>query len=109
MAGDIEITDEELLLNRIARMIGAHYDGYVDPDDTPNTWSAAMAVACEVVPYIAKAAKAEAREACAKIADKHLARVPDHCPDREMEDLVAQGYGNAALNIAAAIRSMEVE
>jgi hypothetical protein len=45
------------------------------------------------------------REACAAIADEHLARIPGHCPDKQEGDLVAHGYGNAALNIAHAIRN----
>jgi hypothetical protein len=52
-----------------------------------------------------RAARAEEQEACAKVADEHRARVPGHHPDEEMADKVAQGYGNAALNIAAAIRA----
>jgi hypothetical protein len=45
------------------------------------------------------------REA-AKVAQKHLAYVPNHHPDEPMEDLVAQGYGNAALNIEHAILAL---
>lgn len=45
-------------------------------------------------------------EACASVADEHRARVKDHNPDKPGSDLVAQGYGNAALNIAAAIRGI---
>lgn len=46
------------------------------------------------------------REAAAKVADKHRAYVPDHHPDQLRADLVSQGYGNAALNIAHEIRSL---
>lgn len=46
------------------------------------------------------------REACAKLADEHLARVPLWHPDGPMlADETAQGYGNAASNIAAVIRA----
>lgn len=45
------------------------------------------------------------REECAKVADANRALIPDHNPDAERDDLVAQGYGNAALNIAVAIRN----
>lgn len=41
----------------------------------------------------------------AAIADKHRSRVAGHHPDVERPDRVAQGYGNAALNIAAEIRA----
>lgn len=37
-------------------------------------------------------------------ADKHRALVPDHDPDKPVPDAVGQGYGNAALNLAAAYR-----
>lgn len=52
------------------------------------------------------AIRADERERCAKVADAHLARIPDHNPDVERDDLVAQGYGNAALNIGCAIRAL---
>lgn len=42
----------------------------------------------------------------AAIADKHLARISDHNPDRPMADKVAQGYGNAALNIGHELRHL---
>lgn len=48
------------------------------------------------------AVKAE-RERCWCIAKAHLARIPNHNPDIPRDDLLAQGYGNAALNIAAEI------
>jgi hypothetical protein len=54
-----------------------------------------------------QAGVAAERERCAAIADEHLARVPGHNPDKQCDDLVAQGYGNAALNIADAIRRGE--
>lgn len=41
----------------------------------------------------------EERNRCAAIAQRHLDRIPGHCPDQKTADLVAQGYGNAALNI----------
>ncbi len=43
------------------------------------------------------------RDRCAKVAAAHLERVQPHSPDDDMLDKLAQGYGNAALNIAAAI------
>jgi post-segregation antitoxin (ccd killing protein) len=46
----------------------------------------------------------EATERAAKIADEHRSRIPDHDPEAQRADLVAQGYGNAAFNIACAIR-----
>jgi hypothetical protein len=49
----------------------------------------------------------DALEIAAKIADEHRARVQHHNPDdKNPPDLVAQGYGNAALNIAVAIRAL---
>ena len=51
------------------------------------------------------AATLEERERCAKLCDEHRGRVPGHCPDKQMGDLVAQGYGNAALNLGVAIRA----
>jgi hypothetical protein len=56
-----------------------------------------------------EACRAETIEECARVADKHLARIPGHCPDKEMADKVAQGYGNAALNIACELRSLVKE
>lgn len=47
------------------------------------------------------------RERCAKIAEEHLGRIPNHHPDRPAPDDLAQGYGNASTNIAAAIRKGE--
>jgi len=41
---------------------------------------------------------------CLNVANNHLARVPGHTPDNPMADLVAQGYGNAALNIGCEIK-----
>lgn len=52
---------------------------------------------------------AEAYERAAKVADEHRAHVPNHDPEMQSDDLVAQGYGNAAFNIAAAIRKMSQE
>jgi hypothetical protein len=66
------------------------------PPEHWNVWQAAYA-----------AGVAAERERCAAIADEHLARVPGHNPDKQCDDLVAQGYGNAALNIADAIRRGE--
>lgn len=51
----------------------------------------------------------ETIEECAKVADSHLARVGDHHPDKPNADRVAWGYGNASLNIAAAIRSLPAQ
>lgn len=54
---------------------------------------------------IAFTAILQERARCAAIADKHRALVPNHNPDcRQEGDLVAHGYGNAALNIAHEIR-----
>lgn len=55
---------------------------------------------------VATEASDHERERCAKIADKHRARIPNHNPDDQSGDLVAHGYGNAALNIAHEIRSL---
>lgn len=52
------------------------------------------------------AIRKDEREKCVKIADEHRSRVPGHDPDVDMSDKVAQGYGNAAFNIAAAIRRL---
>jgi len=51
-------------------------------------------------------ARADAIEDAAMVADKHLGYVPGHHPDMLMSDLVSQGYGNAALNIAKEIRHL---
>lgn len=52
--------------------------------------------------------RAAERERCAKVAWSHLERLPNYNPNNENElaDKVEQGYGNAALNIAAAIRAI---
>jgi len=56
---------------------------------------------------ILRSQRREVIEQCAKIADEHRARVWPHDPDEtEPGDRVAQGYGNAALNIAIAIRRL---
>jgi len=52
-----------------------------------------------------KAAVAAEREACAEVAQKHLGYVKNHHPDDSGPDDVAQGYGNASLNIREAIRA----
>lgn len=33
----------------IARTVGAHYDGEVDPADTPNRWASATSATAEIV------------------------------------------------------------
>lgn len=48
----------------------------------------------------------EMRERAAKVADAHRARIANHNPDDQSGDLVAHGYGNAALNIAVEIRRL---
>ena len=45
-------------------------------------------------------------EECAQIADKHRARIDGHNPDKMHHDELAQGYGNASLNIAVEIRRL---
>lgn len=50
-------------------------------------------------------ARREGMEEAARIAWSHYARIPNHNPDVQRDDLVAQGYGNASLNIATAIRT----
>lgn len=46
-------------------------------------------------------------EAAAKVADQHRERTGLACCDgKEVDDQVAQGYFNASLNIAAAIRAL---
>jgi hypothetical protein len=62
---------------------------------------------CGVARLALTAALPDLIEICAKVADKHLAHVPGHDPDRVGTDRVAQGYGNAALNIAHDIRSLK--
>lgn len=50
----------------------------------------------------------QAFEEAARVADDHRARISNHHPDdKEPADHVAQGYGNAALNIAVAIRALK--
>jgi hypothetical protein len=68
----------------------------------PNDWQAYIR-ADAVQAQIDAAVRAE-RERCAKVADAHLERVQPHSPDDDMLDKLVQGYGNSALNIAAAIR-----
>ncbi|MFN7882120.1 MAG: hypothetical protein ACK5PF_03775 [bacterium] len=68
----------------------------------PNDWQAYIR-ADTVQAQIDAAVKVE-RERCAKVADDHLERVQPDSPDDDMHDKLAQGCGNAALNIAAAIR-----
>jgi hypothetical protein len=52
------------------------------------------------------AAIAAAYEAATGVACAHYSLVRPHHPDMTMSDLVAQGYGNAALNIGHAIRAL---
>jgi hypothetical protein len=57
---------------------------------------ARVAAACEAM-----------RQMALDIAHEHLARVQPHDPDDPHPvDKVAQGYGNAAINISAAIRAL---
>mgnify|MGYP001617288841 CR=1 FL=1 len=71
-----------------------------DPDSVATTIALAL--------YAAEKRGAEReRERCVVIADEHLSRIVGHHPDKPMADQGAQGYGNAALNIAAAIRRGE--
>ncbi len=67
----------------------------------PNDWQAYIR-ADAVQAQISAAVKAE-RERCAKVAAAHLERVLPHSPDDDALDKLAQGYGNAALNIVVAI------
>jgi hypothetical protein len=53
-----------------------------------------------------RAAVEAAYEKAAQKADYHLDRVKPHHPDEPGPDKVAYGYGNAALNIAVAIRAL---
>jgi hypothetical protein len=53
-----------------------------------------------------RAAVADAYEKAALKADYHLDMVKPHDPDAPGPDDIAQGYGNAALNIAVAIRAL---
>ena len=47
-------------------------------------------------------------EAAAEVADQHLEYVQPHCPDEtHPQDLVAHGYGNAAMNIAHSLRTLK--
>jgi len=47
----------------------------------------------------------EGMRRAAEIAREHLSHVLNHHPDIEGDDLVAHGYGNAALNIRTEILS----
>lgn len=51
-------------------------------------------------------ARAEALREAAEIADENLDRVQPHVVDGVMEDETAQGYGNAAINIAHSILAL---
>ena len=53
-----------------------------------------------------EAAVRRALEKAAEIAGAHYSRVQPHYPDIPMGDLVAQGYGNASLNIGHSIRAL---
>lgn len=46
------------------------------------------------------------REAGEAIARRHWQRILGYSPNKPMDDLVAQGYGNGALNIEHAIRAL---
>jgi len=48
-------------------------------------------------------------EAAIKIAQSHLDLIKDHHPDVELEDKVAQGYGNAAMNILFSLECLRGE
>lgn len=37
----------------IAKTVGDHYDGYVDPNDTPNTWGSATSAADTILAALA--------------------------------------------------------
>jgi len=64
-------------------------------------------VPCNRIYRLVKDALEAQREGYARLADEHRARVPNHDPEAQADDLVGQGYGNAAFNIAAAIRNGE--
>lgn len=53
-----------------------------------------------------RAVKAALEDAAGKSLE-HLMLVQPHDPDHPKSDLVSQGYGNAALNISAAIRAID--
>ncbi len=73
---------------------------------TPDDWR--IYVRADTVEALIDAAVKAERERCAEVAAAHLERVLPHSPDDDMLDKLAQGYGNAALNIAVAIRKGEL-
>lgn len=104
MAGDIEITE-------LARDVKQKFELlYSEPMTAEQRWESIIGALWsewnkQQRPLIAKAARAEAREACVQIAARHM--------NVDWEDgdggLYGSGYENAAEEIVAAIRSMEVE
>jgi len=49
---------------------------------------------------------AEAIEKAVEVVTEHYKIVPNHDPEAMGEDLVAQGYGNCCVNLAAALRAL---
>lgn len=90
------MSDDELI-ERMAKVMALQPWGELHPGSKARLLSDARAALAVAEPVI--------RERCAAVADAHLQRIPDHNPDVQRDDLVAQGYGNAALNIADAIRT----
>jgi hypothetical protein len=66
----------------------------------------AIAIPAALTAGLREQIRAEALREAAAVANAHRARIPGHHPDGPRDDLVAQGYGNASLNIAAAILAL---
>ena len=96
------MTEIEKLVEECARDIepGRWRDYDMEAANDPE-WAAKHV---EVSLRQARAVIARTLEYAAGEADKHRALVPDHDPDKPVPDAVGQGYGNAALNLAAAYR-----
>lgn len=112
------VEGDETLVERMAEFIrDASCCGYTEADGSRSYCSREKVnpKSCEcfdgaraILPILTQAraaARREGMEKAARIAWSHYARIPNHDPDIQGDDLVAQGYGNASLNIATAIRT----
>lgn len=79
---------------------------YDEPPERPTQPGQTGYTRTDLIPAMIEAAVAKERERCAMVAEAHLRRLPHYAPNAEnnLGDKVEEGYGNACVNIAAAIR-----
>lgn len=94
------------LIEKVARVLGAAYDGYADPVETPNNWANAEQAARDVIPIVLE----EAAKVAVLEAHRNKANAAQYSPQEDGGDGSKEDCFTAAIacfDVAQAIRSLK--